>query len=208
MNYYSQHGEDRYIIDNFFKNKTGGTFVELGAIDGLTFSNTYTLEKYFNWSGVLIEPSIELFDSLVSNRPKSKCYNYAISTKKGEVQFDVYDHPAMTQVSEMRSPESTGVIQKTVLYPTIPICEILHDAEIKHIDFFSIDVEGAELDVLESMDWDISVDVMLLEIKNKVSSSAEKNIKCRDFLLSKGFIHHSDTLCDEVWIDPNFEGCN
>ena len=53
--YYGQHLEDKYIIENFFKNKTNGFFVELGALDGIQFSNTYYLENNMNWSGVLID---------------------------------------------------------------------------------------------------------------------------------------------------------
>jgi hypothetical protein len=44
MNYYSQCGEDEYIYNNYFKNKKNGKYIELGALDGVLYSNTKFFE--------------------------------------------------------------------------------------------------------------------------------------------------------------------
>ena len=64
----SQHGQDRWIMSKIFNNKTNGYFIELGAADGLLMSNTISLEKYFNWNGICIEPSSVYKKLVLSNR--------------------------------------------------------------------------------------------------------------------------------------------
>jgi FkbM family methyltransferase len=204
--YYGQHLEDKYIIENFFKNKTNGFFVELGALDGIQFSNTYYLENHMNWRGVLIEPTLSEYNKLINNRSKSKCFNCAISSNKDNVILYNYGHNAMNRITDHKHDFFQH--KSTLSVKAYPISEILHKAKVKEIDFFSIDVEGAELEVLESMDWDIPVHVILAEIKTNANThpiSNIKNIKCRNFLKSKGFIYHSSTCCDEVWVNPNYK---
>ena len=55
--WYSQHGQDEFIMSNIFNHRRHGYFVELGAANGVLLSNTLTLEESFNWTGICIEPS-------------------------------------------------------------------------------------------------------------------------------------------------------
>jgi hypothetical protein len=67
----SQHGQDRYAYKTFFPNAAeGGTFVEFGARDGVSHSNTYFFEHVQKWHGVLLEPGPEFF-KIGKNRPRS-----------------------------------------------------------------------------------------------------------------------------------------
>ena len=59
--YYSQFGQDKFIIENIFKMKKNGFFIEAGAGDGINISNTYVLEKQYNWNGLCVEPNLELY---------------------------------------------------------------------------------------------------------------------------------------------------
>lgn len=202
--FYGQHDEDKYIFNTFFKDKKDGFFVELGAIDGVTFSNTLFFEKNMGWKGILIEPWRAEYDKLVRNRPHSKCYNCAITREEGTATMLNLGHSAMNRI-EGKVVTGNNAIQDKKTVPTLPMGKLLHDANVQHIDFFSIDVEGSEEDVLLTMDWDIPVHVILAEIKNRVSSLAPKNKICREILKDKGFIYHSSTRTDEVWIHPNFK---
>jgi hypothetical protein len=64
--YYSQIRQDRYI-DFFFSKKRNGVFVDIGANDGVTLSNTYFLEKERHWTGICIEPIPSSFEKLKAN---------------------------------------------------------------------------------------------------------------------------------------------
>jgi len=77
----SQHGEDVFLW-NYFANKKKGFFVEIGAHDGVTFSNTYWLEAV-GWTGVLVEPNPKLAEMAKISRPYSKVVNAAIGIDDG-----------------------------------------------------------------------------------------------------------------------------
>ena len=104
----------------------------------------------------------------------------------------------ITGLSFIDKPDYTEMISTRYL------SDILGESKIEKIDFFSLDVEGAEYDVLSTMNWDIPIHVILAEIKADNIYSGEKNKKCKDLLEEKGFIYHSSTKTDEVWINPNY----
>ena len=62
---YSQYKQEEFVL-NYFNNKKDGIFIELGGLDGIRHSNTFLLEKKYNWRGLMIEPS--LFNELKMNR--------------------------------------------------------------------------------------------------------------------------------------------
>lgn len=63
--YYSQFGEDQFLIENFLSRPDIPKFyIELGALDGVRYSNTKTLEDKYGWSGILIEPIPDAFEKL------------------------------------------------------------------------------------------------------------------------------------------------
>lgn len=85
--FYSQCGEDQFLNENFFKNKMNGVYVELGALDGILYSNTKFFEDTLNWSGVLIEPHPNKFDFLKKNRPNNFLFNNLISCNNESLNF-------------------------------------------------------------------------------------------------------------------------
>jgi len=91
IQFYSQQDEDKYLLQFAIGNRLipDGTFLELGACDGVLYSNTKMLQDHFGFTGVLIEPVPRLFNDLEKNRgPNAKCYNYAISNSgEDSVQF-------------------------------------------------------------------------------------------------------------------------
>ena len=83
QNSHAQHGEDLALLAKLLEATDGqpGTFVEIGAFDGVTYSNTLTLELCFNWTGVLIEANPANYARLQANRrrrPRSKVIHAAV----------------------------------------------------------------------------------------------------------------------------------
>jgi len=205
--YFSQQQED-YILSQKYLNYRNGTFVELGAMNGVTYSNTLFFEQQLGWSGVLIEPTNQ-FEELKVNRKNCKNYNVAVSITEGEVEFlgsGAVGGMLHTMPSFHR--EGNGLNSHVPFrVKTMPISKILKDAEIKKIDFFSIDTEGGELEVLSSFDWKIPVYIMLVEFATDRESDPfvyKKNKKCRDMLVENGFTFDMIIGCNEVWINNNF----
>ena len=83
--YYSQAGQDRWIDENT-RGKTDGYFVDIGAFDGIEYSNTYFLEQHRNWCGICIEADITNFDKLKNNR-RCTCENIAVYSCTSMVNF-------------------------------------------------------------------------------------------------------------------------
>ena len=100
----SQDGEDRYLVDTYFKGLCGGTYLELGALDGVRFSNSHLFEFGFGWSGVLIEPNPKSFKALQTNRPKNRLHNVAVCDVSREVHFMRGDEGAVTGIFEFMAP--------------------------------------------------------------------------------------------------------
>ncbi len=196
--YHSQQGEDSFLHQNFL-NYTDGFFIELGAMDGILYSNSLFFERNLNWSGVLIEPTRQ-FDQLINNRPNCYNFNYAVSEDEGQVEFlgDGALGGIKNLLPEQHIKGWNLNINNSYLVESKPIRKILEGIDIKRVDLFSIDVEGGELEVLKTFDWDIPVYIVLIEISKY---DEKKDQECRDFLKSKGFEFDSNVGCNEVWIN-------
>src|ERR1035437_3743843 len=89
---YSQSAQDAFVI-SYFKNKRNGIFIDIGANDGVSLSNTYYLEKELGWTGICIEPISAIFEKLDKNRNCIKI-NGGISDKKSIEKFTFVDVPS------------------------------------------------------------------------------------------------------------------
>ena len=87
--YYSQCGQDKWLLENVFQGKESGIFVDIGAHDGVSFSNTLRMEQ-IGWCGVAIEPMPEAFAKLRANR-RYTTLNYCISERTGPAAFRLID---------------------------------------------------------------------------------------------------------------------
>jgi hypothetical protein len=74
MKFYSQQQEDKILYEKYL-NFRNGIFIELGAMDGIIYSNSLFFEKELEWTGILIEPT-EQFEQLMINRPNCHNFNY------------------------------------------------------------------------------------------------------------------------------------
>jgi FkbM family methyltransferase len=199
--YYSQQNEDKFIYENYLNYKNG-FFIELGAMDGITFSNTLFFEKELNWNGMLIEPTIDQFENLKFNRPNCLNFNYAISETDGEIDF-LGNHALGGILSKMSDHHRIGWgLDKLPSYKvkSKPFYKILEGTNIERVDFFSIDVEGGELDVLKTFNWGIPVYLILIEMDG---SNENKDESCRNILLRENFLLESKIGNNEIWINHN-----
>jgi FkbM family methyltransferase len=201
--FYSQSGEDKVLYEKYL-NYENGFFIELGAMDGLMYSNSLFFEKNLKWKGVLIEPTNQ-YDRLIINRPNCHNFNFAITKDEGVVNF--LGNGAVGGVVETM-PEGHRIGNKigNNIYQvkSSPISKVIKDLNIERVDLFSIDVEGGELQVLETFDWEIPVYIVLIEMSKYVP---EKDEMCREFLRQKGFELDTSSVinygCEEIWINKN-----
>jgi FkbM family methyltransferase len=161
MQYYSQSGQDKFIDEYVTKGKTGGIFVEIGAYDGVTFSNTLAFERYRGWSGVCIEPIPDRFQLLQRNRT-AKCHQACISDRTGTVEFSVVEGAggvgmlsamtdAITQEHAQRIAREDAQT-KTIRVPAVTFESVMQQDAILQVDYISIDTEGHEFAILKTID--------------------------------------------------------
>jgi len=209
MKFYSQCGEDKIVYEKYFKDKKNGFFIELGAIDGLTLTNTKFFEDELGWSGILIEPQTNMFNMIEINRPNCKAYNVAISREEGPLTMLVNNNTnsVAAAVSSLENnivpafQNRFGLTQK-IQVNTAKFSDILKENNITKVDFMSLDVEGSEYDALMTWDWNVPISVILMETLGEFESVTEQ---CRELLVSKGYIY--DGFCpneNEFWIHPSF----
>lgn len=148
--------------------------MEIGAGNGLWISNTLVLERYFDWTGILVEPTSH-YTELVKNRPASICINAVIASGHKEVTLcEIFDR-GQAEISAEASnnsllstvKDSTDAVDESKLNThwgefktatkrsAVPLVEILreHNAP-KVIDYFSLDVEGFEYEILKQFPFD------------------------------------------------------
>lgn len=147
----SQIGQDYWVINEVFYQKKNGFFLEIGSADGIYINNTYLLEKRYNWNGICIEVNPETFNKLQVNR-KCTCLNVCIDDKEGEVDFAISGlfSGIIDQDTDNKNYEG-----KLIKIKTLPLIDILKKYNApKIIDYFSIDVEGAETRILRNFPFD------------------------------------------------------
>ena len=147
--------QDKFVLD-FLKYRKNGTFVELGGYDGVTFSNTLWLEREHGWSGLLIEANPELCERIKHLQRRSWLYCGCLSSTPQQLNFaksgSLGGLVAYMDTKHKGYPQSQT--QLTAVHcqrPSTIFNECFHQTHPIHIDFFSLDVEGAELQVLESL---------------------------------------------------------
>lgn len=151
MQSYSQHNIDLFLLD-LFKEKENGFFIEAGAHNGIDQNNTFLLEKKLKWKGLLVEPNPHTFASCLQNR---SCIieNYAL------VAFDFLDEEVSGDFFQSSFEGSmmggcAHLHHKNDKVKAIQLSKLLDNHQIKNIDFFSIDVEGYEIEVLNGLDFE------------------------------------------------------
>ena len=199
---HSQQKEDE-ILYNKFLNYPSGFYIELGAMDGITYSNTKFFEETLGWKGILIEPTNQ-YHTLIRTRPNNFNFNYTVSEIEGDIDFLGSDALGGI-VSSMHDDHKFGWGLNTLTPYKVkskPFYEIIKDIDIKKVDLFSIDVEGGELGVLKTFDWNIPIYIVLIEMSG---IDKLKDEECRRILKDQGFEMNMEIGVNEVWINNKYE---
>lgn len=137
------------LVSNF---KQRGFFVEFGATDGETLSNTYILEKELGWTGILAEPA-RMWHSKLTSQRQAKVSDMAVWAKSGEELLFHEDAELSTihGFERLKHEARSGVTYKV---KTISLNDLLSSLNApRFIDFLSVDTEGSEFEILSSLDW-------------------------------------------------------
>lgn len=184
---YSQSNEDEIIIQHI-NPLEGGTILDIGANDGVTFSNSKMLIEKYNWSGVLVEPSKECIDKLnllYDKNNKVQVVPYGIDITNGEKTLyvgNLNDTPnSINQVSTLIDSEkhywekNRNVVYVNQTINTITLPELLSMVDIKNFDVISIDTEGLDYEILESI-YNLGLRPKIIIIEHNSNTQVENKI--------------------------------
>lgn len=156
---YSQYGEE-VILNRFFNNKKYGFLVDVGAMDGITGSNSRLLIEKYGWSAILVEPLpqyVEQLNLLYGNNDKVTIQPCACLDKELLVDFYQYSEGEASCVSTLSEDFKNRVVlahgdkfKKAIKIKTVTLNNIIDNNKI---DFLSVDCEGVDMEVLSSNDW-------------------------------------------------------
>lgn len=215
---WSQFGQDLWV-DTYFAHKQGGTFVELGGYDGESHSNTLFFEKERNWQGILIEANPYSYE-IMQTKDRSCWMAHACVTSHNHNHLTFQLAGGITSALEVASQQHTQRIQADIpkygnsanwkgagekwCIPCFEFNVILHQTsvwKIKNepivIDYFSLDVEGAEMQILQAL---LSETEPAPVIKVFTIEMQENTGAIRSYLKSKGYKEVATVGIDSVFV--------
>lgn len=212
----SQFGEDKWIINYFKENNIdylNNIFIEIGAYDGFEFSNTYLWELKYGWRGLLIEGSPVYYNGLIhSQRPYSAKINKVVCNTSGIIDFNDKSL-GISGIKKYEIPEREDVRKenhyKVIQVECSPMRDIIKEYGLTHIDVFSLDVEGAELELLNTFDWSVPVRIWIVEINSALGvDQAIEDEEIRKVFRSHGYKLISKPIppaTNEIWLNQNYD---
>jgi FkbM family methyltransferase len=220
---FSDFGQDRWVVDEVFGPDLAqgykGFFIEAGAATGVDASNTYLLETQYGWTGLLVEPNEYFFQHLCRHR-RAHCARAVLSDKDGEIEFieagylgvapdhvrsvfeaqglDLYGHGSYQS-------DANGTPATRSMLPARTLRTLL--AEIgapSLIDYFSLDVEGGELAVLQGFPFEThKIRALTIETRfshNGVMFDHAHREPCRALLESHGMRLAKTVSVDDFYV--------
>lgn len=206
--YYSQCQQDEFLNTVIFNNKKKGFFIDIGAHDGKTYSNSLFFESQNNWNGICIEPNPTVFAKLNSFR-KSINLNVCIGASNKSIKFtqiegyaemlsgisENYDERHIQRID--RDIAKNGGKRNEIEVEMITLNSI-ESLKTQPIDFISIDTEGNEFDIVSSMDFE------KLDVKSIVIENNYKDNRIKKFLLGYNFIQLYKLDFDDVYVNKKY----
>lgn len=177
----SQCGQDKWVAEVLCKGVVSGVFVDIGANDGVSFSNTFYLEQKRGWTGLAVEPIPEVYEKLSANR-LCQTVNGCVGAQSGKAMFQVVSGYAemLSGLIDEYVPQHQKRIQDEIAEyggmcheietDCFTFNELVEKYDIRHIDYLNIDTEGAEYSILKSIDFS-RVHISVVGIENNYADS-------------------------------------
>lgn len=202
--FYSQEGQDSFLENTVFRGYKRGIFVDVGAYDGVSLNNTLFFEKERGWTGINIEPHPDFFKELAAKRPNCRNLNVAIDKTEGMTDFLHIDGPTSVLSGIVanydprhllrveRENAELGTHRKVIQVPTRRLDSIFREHGVNRVHYMSIDVEGSEMNCIQTINFD-EVYIDVLGFENNFNDNSAPII---EYLVQKGYRRIPFPGCD------------
>lgn len=205
----SANNQDQFVLETF-NYKRQGYFIDIGAADGVTASNTFTLEKWYNWHGICVDPNPVFLQSLQNCRD-SHVSSLCVHSHSGQIlPFKFMSEPeeffgwnfrsGLTQHVGDVGDENINAKFKEINVYTISLNDLLElYSAPKDIDYLNIDAEGSEYSILSTFDFNrYNIKCITIEC---VDPDDRKNVL--ELLTKNNYTRVHSTLTHEDWYLKN-----
>jgi FkbM family methyltransferase len=204
---FAQEGED-LVVARLFEQQARGFYVDVGAHHPTRFSNTWLLYRR-GWRGINVDATPGSMEAFRRKRPEDINLELAVSSEAGHRRLYMFDEAALNSVSEelsaQRAKESHYSMSGTVDVLAMPLRDVLSEhlpPRIDVIDLLSVDVEGHDLDVLQSNDWvKYRPRVVLVEILGSTLAELGDRDEAK-FLREQGYVPFAKLVNTVVFVEP------
>ena len=194
---YSQINQDIWVLEktNFKRN---GYYIDIGCADGEKISNTFLLDKHYNWSGLAIDINARNMINRTCNVFKGLVYDEekVVEFVKADFNLDfsgIKDH--LTNIFRLKDRTKTSPIEK---HQTIVTQKVFDAYNVpQYIDFLSLDVEGSELNVLKGIDFNKHI-FKIIMIEHNFEQPSRDNI--RKFLAERNYKYVTSNQWDDIYM--------
>ncbi|XP_059088621.1 protein Star-like [Tigriopus californicus] len=177
---YGGQYEQSLIVDKHFQGKRNGFFIEAGAWNGAYLSNSLFLEVERNWTGLLVEANTKAFEHLLALQRRAFSFHgcLSISNQSAKVTFDGADVFGTIKKNKSDLTRGEAALEQnragldknhrsTYVVQCFPLYSLLLALGNPEVDYFSLDVEGSEMDVLRTIPWDkVRIKTLTIEVEH------------------------------------------
>lgn len=204
---FAQNGEDM-IVRALFENLgiTRFSYLDIGAYDPIHFSNTY-LHYRAGCRGVCVEPDATRCSLIQQKRPGDVCVNAGIGVTSEVKDFYVMTHATLSTFSKEAAEGVASMeghrIERVEQIQLLNFDQIVRDNFAETPDFVSLDIEGGELDILRSIDFQAHrPKVWCIETINyaRLEEQGKRNDILK-FMLKQGYVIYADTWINTIFVD-------
>jgi len=198
VNTWGQYGQPAYIDEVFFKGQLkDGFFIEAGADDFETDSNTLLFELKHNWTGILVEPNPTIFPKGFSRQRKvwgsSTCL--AIQPRPHISPFS--QKVTMGGMAGLASQPD----EQTYDMQCFPLYSLILATGNRTVNYLSLDIEGAEFLVLQTIPWDkVDIEVISLETNHVGEVFPGSQREVREYLEERGYVLAATVEIDDIFV--------
>jgi FkbM family methyltransferase len=203
---YSQEGED-LLLQRFFGSMKTGFYVDIGAHHPKRFSNTYLLHRK-GWRGMNVDAAPGSMKAFIKQRPNDINLEIGVAQNEGELSFYMFNEPALntfdSSVLERVKADPAYHLIETQTVKTMPLSKVFkqHLPPDVKIDYLNIDVEGLDMEVLSSNNWELyRPKILSVEEKHKMPLEEFMSGEVFKFMNVNGYQLMSKTILTHFFID-------
>jgi len=167
----SEYGQSTFV-DKLLSGRRGGFFVECGAADGEYSSNSLFFELQRNWTGLLIEASPNLHRELLDKNRRAYVLSACLSIERRPARYRLRwrRDGAISSIVDLKRQTHLPFVgnnsDSDLEVNCFPLNSVMAALGVSHVDYLSLDVEGAELQILRTVDWTrLRIDVITVEYR-------------------------------------------